>query len=644
VFHDLLSLIAPMLDGARVLEDAAGIHSLDRWFTFSKFQESARHSAGRLREAGVSGVEIIQAPADGKSIFADWMMPLAWEVEGATFDVIGSDGGAQCIADRAQTPQCLAMWSAPTPPEGVEGELIWIADAADPKSYPPEGIRGKIVFTSASPHQAKRVVSERGGIGILSDLPRMPEAVSWVNSWSDNPGGWAFHVDDTPGWAFLISPRQGDRIRARLQSGEKLRARARVRSKLGVGELPTVTGVIPGASAEEVLMLGHQFEQGAIDNASGVAIMIEAMRALQRLISQGKLAPPKRTIRCLFVSECYTTFCWTQTHPAARKTVAAICLDSPAGDPRLMSKPLTIYGNPHANMSYVDSLLAAIAREAMPALPGYPWQDVGFFSATDNLIADPSVGIPCPWLGAHSRTWHTSADTPDLLDPAQLAVVARMTAAYAYLIATADAGRALDFAYLAAARGRAALSAAGVAEIEKIGSSDLDDSMLQLAYLADRQAEAVGSAVSLVDRAQRSSARAQIRALQRDLRRAGRVEGDALARKAGRPKLRPAAPDLDATLLSVHPRRLVPGPLTLDRVPLSERGGRPDPRWSSALFSVLCWCDGKRSLAEACYLAARELRGARTLAPDELAKRIDPSAGSLLEYFEFLRAHGYVAW
>lgn len=644
MFRDLLALLASACDGQRAFEDAGAIQAIDRWFTFPSFQESARYSAERLREAGLSGVEILQAPADGRSVFGDWMMPLAWEVEGAHFDVIAPDGSVQRIADRAEAPQCLAMWSAPTPREGAEGEMVWIADAADPKRYPPEGVRGKIVFTSVHPQQAKRIVAERGGIGILSDLYRMPDALSWVNSWSDDPGGWAFHASDTPGWAFMIAPRQGEELRARLQAGERLRGRAVVRSSLGEGELPAVTGVIPGTGKEEVLMLGHQFEQGAIDNASGVGIMIEAMRALQRLISQGKLPQPQRTIRCLFVSECYTTFYWAQTSRARRRTVAGICLDSPAGAPELMQRPLTIHANPHANMSYVDALLTEVARETMPALPGYPWQDVSFFSATDNLVADPTIGIPCPWLGAHSRTWHTSADTMDLLDRQQLGVVAQMTAAYAYLMATAGERSALDFAHLAAARGKAALAAAGVAELERIEQSDLDEAMLHLGYLAARQAEAVESVLRLAPPSSRAQIRPQVRALQRDLRRAGRAEAEALARRLGRPGHAPKARELDPALHAIRPRRLVMGPLTFDRVPPAERGGRPDPRWSAALFSVLCWCDGRRSLAAACQLAAEELRRERTLTPDELVKQIAPHARSMLEYFEFLRNHGYISW
>jgi len=647
MFQDLLTLLARTLDGQRALDDAAAIWSLDRQFTSTSFHESARYSAERLREAALSKVEILEAPADGRSLYGDWMMPLAWEVEGATFDLIGADGGAQRIADRAQAPACLTMWSAPTPPEGVTGDIVWIPDAADPASYPADAVRDKIVFTSVRSHQAKRAVLERGALGILSDFQpagaRLPDAITWVNSWSDDPGGWAFHADDTPAWAFSISPRQGEQIRARLEAGEKLRGHAVVRSTLAPGTLPAVTALIPGTDREEVLLIGHQFEQGAIDNASGVAIMIEAMRGLQSLIAEGKLPPPRRSIRCLFVSECYTTLYWAATSRAARRTAAALCLDSPAGPTELMARPLGLYANPHSRTSYTDALLGALMRSAMPALPGYPWQEYAF-SATDNMIAEGSIGIPCPWLGAHSRTWHTSADTADLLDAAVLSTVAQVSAAYAYLIASADRQLALDCAHLAAARGKAALAAAGMAELDRLSGGDLDDAVLQLAYLAERQAEAVASAVALAPGEQRAEVRRQVRPLQREVRRAGRAEAEALARRAGRPGHSPGPAHLDPQLAGIRPRRLVLGPVTLDRVPRGQREGRPDSRWSSALFSLLSWCDGDRSLAEACELAARELRRGRTLSPDELVKQIDPNAPTMLDYLDFLRRHGYLSW
>jgi hypothetical protein len=647
MLHELIVLLGKHADGPRAWEDAAAVHALDRSFTFSAFHESARLSAERLRAAGLSSVEIIETPADGRSIFGDWMMPLAWECEEATFDLIGASGAAERVADRAKIPCCLAMWSAPTPAEGVEAEIVEIANPTDRATWNAESVRGKIVFTSAHPHAVKQVLLSAGAVGILSDFqsPRadLPDAVSWINAWSDDPGGWALTERDTRGWSFQVSPAVGRRIRERLAAGEKLRGRAVVRSHLGEGTLPTVTGVIPGSAKEEVVLLGHQFEQGAIDNASGIGVMIEAARVLQCLIGGGELRPPARSIRFLFVSECYTTMHWAETRREARRTIAGLCLDSPAGSPALALRPPEIFVNPHSMMSFADALILHLVEQVMSAAPVYAWREAPFQMGTDNNIADRTIGIPCPWIGGHSRTWHNSADVAELVDGRLQQLVAVIAAAYAYVIASADGGIALDLAHLAAARGKAAIPRRGVTETER-AERDLNDSCQQIRYLAERQAEAVASVLRLLRPSERSRLRPQVRALQRDLRRAAKDEIASLARRAGRRGFAPSAFDPAGELAGIVPRRLVKGPVTFDRIAREDRGGRPSPRWSPDLFAILNWCDGRRSLAEACHLAARELRADRTPTPDELARRIDPNASSMLDYFEFLRAHGYVAW
>jgi len=263
---------------------------------------------------------------------------------------------------------------------------------------------------------------------------------------------------------------------------------------------------------------------------------------------------------------------------------------------------------------------------------------------TDNLIADKTIDIACPWIGAHSRTWHNSADTPEALDADAQGLVARMAAAYAYLIAGAGRREALDFAHVAAARGKAALAAAGVAELGRLREGGLDDCMGQLVYLGDRHADAVGSVLRLVPASERPGVRKTVRALQREMRTAGGEGAADLAKHEGEAGHRPAALEEEGELGTIHPRRLVTGPVTLDRVAPEAREGRASPRWSGELFTLLNWCDGKRSLAEACELAGRELRGGRTPTAEELVKRIDPNAASMVGYFEFLRRHEYVTW
>ena len=291
----------------------------------------------------------------------------------------------------------------------------------------------------------------------------MPEATAWINSFSDDPTGWAFHAGDTPLWSFQLSRAAGERVRARLQAGEALHGRALVRSELKAGTLPVITGVVPGAGTEEVVLVGHQFEVGAIDNASGVAAMLEALRAIQSLIHRGALPQPQRSIRLLAVSECYTNLYWWETTRRHRRTVAGLCLDSPVGSPDYAVRPMDLHLNPHAQSSYTDALLVHLVDQVMAASPMYAWREAAY-AMTDNLIADTSIGIPCPWIGGHSRTWHTSADTADKLPVRELGLSAQITAAYAYLIASAGPALALDFAHLAAMRGKQVLAAAGVAE------------------------------------------------------------------------------------------------------------------------------------------------------------------------------------
>jgi hypothetical protein len=648
MFRDLLALLAPEIDGTRAWDNAAAIHARDRNFTFSSFHESARWSADRLRAAGLAEVEILEAPADGKSVFGDWMMPLSWEADKATFDLIAPDGSAERLADRAETPACLAMWSAPTPADGVAAELIHLEKPDDGETWTTDQVRGKIVFSSAHPHTVKKVLLEAGAVGLLSDFQspgaNLPDAVSWINAWSDDPGGWAVTGRDARGWSFQIPPRQGEQLRARLCAGEKLRGRAFVRASIEPGTLPAVTGVIPGSGREEVLLLGHQFEQGMVDNAGGVGLMIEVARSLQSLISEGKLPAPERPIRFLFMSECYSTLHWVETARRARRTAAGLCIDGPCGAAEYATKPLEFSLNPLSQMTYADALILAVAREAMADNPLHAWSETPFAMGTDNMIADSHIAIPCPWIGSQSRTWHNSADVPEVLDAEAQELVARIAAAYAYLIAAPDANRALDFAHLAAARGKTILADASVREMEARSERDLDDSLGQIVYLAERQAEAVGSALKLLPSAERAGIRSQVRALQRDVRRVGKDEAASLARRAGQPGRTPASPHLNGELGTIHPRRLVPGPLTFDRLMPADREGRPSPRWSGTLFAILSWCNGRRSLAEASHLAARELRRDHTLSPDELIKEVDPGAPSLLDYFEFLRRHDYVTW
>jgi hypothetical protein len=128
------------------------------------------------------------------------------------------------------------------------------------------------------------------------------------------------------------------------------KVRADLDSRYYSGVYPYVTGVIRGTEGpdgEEVLSLGDLFEQDAYDNATGVAAIISAAEALNSLIEAGKLPRPRRTIRVLGMGECYGTMYYLQQNrDRVKRTVAAMCIDSPAGLQNLAGTEYTWILNP----------------------------------------------------------------------------------------------------------------------------------------------------------------------------------------------------------------------------------------------------------------------------------------------------------
>src|SRR5437868_2370347 len=61
----------------RVMGD---VYRSDRYFTFPRFHQTAEYLKDWMLKAGLSGVELVETPADGVSQVGYWTMPLAWHV------------------------------------------------------------------------------------------------------------------------------------------------------------------------------------------------------------------------------------------------------------------------------------------------------------------------------------------------------------------------------------------------------------------------------------------------------------------------------------------------------------------------------------------------------------------------------------
>ena len=624
MFEEVRAKIAREISGGLAFEELRTLHDIDRWFTFPAFETSAVHLARRWKSFGLSS-RVEHFSADGQTRAGSWVMPWAWDVKQASLVIEKPEELAGTVLARyGENPTSLAMWSGPTPEGGAAAELVWVAAADKPASYKDLDLAGKIVFTCVRPNLAKGLAARAGAVGVVSDfVPEpadLPDATFWMNAWSDDPGGWALLGDESRIFGFNISPRQGAWLRDAIARHGRVAVRAIVDSRIYAGTLPAVTAVIPGQRrGEEVLAIGHAFEQGANDNASGVAVMLEAARALAGLIAGGALPPPRRTIRFLAVSECYTTFAWAERfRKAMQSTAAGICLDSVAERQDLCRTTLAVHRPPESNASFVTALAERLADVTFGAWrPYFKWTSRPY-GTTDNVVSDPLIGPPTIWLGTYPKDlfWHTNADTLDKVDRDALGKIAEYAACYLYLIAAAGPVDALYFAAIAAARARAETSRAAAFSVEacRDGTIDSETAKARVLYAAERGAREVQSARSLLTFREAQTIEGELAALATALLEEGQRVADGLQRlmkQCGREHkpspLSARQKQLRQRAKAVVPARKYIGTMAFDLVPPGERLGVGDPRWDDAVAAALFWCDGKRTLAEALELAGNEL-------------------------------------
>jgi len=618
------------------------VYSTDRYFTFPKFQETAEYLKTAMTEAGLQHVEILGAPADGVTQFGFWTEPLAWDAKQARLELLGDNIPAEfrVLADYQQVPTSLGMWSAPTPPEGLTAEIVEWNESGD--------MRGKLVLTKQNPANIKWNLAKKGVLGAINTFtenPELKDGRQWINAWGDS--GWAFTKASTPLLCFSITPRQAEFVRRELAAGRTVRAHAFADTRLYSGVYPYVTGAIPGAEpAEEVLTLGHSSEQGAQDNATGVAAQLESLATLTRLIASGKLPRPKRTIRVLLMGEMYGSMPYIATHrDRIAHTVAAMTVDTPAAPYDLAGTEFTFYLNPHVAKSYTDAFILHLAQLYFPSV-GRPFHWSEYTVGTDTYIAEPTVGVPTVWpyCGTGVTTHHNSEDTPDKVDIRSLRDLSIVNATYLYTLASAADPDILWLAELAANRGQEQILSAAAPFIDRalLAATAQDLSHLltrgsdKINYSVDRETASVLSVLRLA--ANNDTARRSLDPLIQDLARYGDSQRarlrSAVEHRAGQLGLAQAIhpfadPDpqlAEAAHLIVKRKRI--GTVPLDDIHPDDREGYPSGAWDTNVIAALYWCDGHRNLAEVIRLTRDELNSTAKF--------------DYVGYFKFLARRGYV--
>ncbi len=399
-----------------------------------------------------------------------------------------------------------AMLASGSQSADVEAELVWVGNGSRQLM---EGIdfSGKIVVTSAPPSAVLRQAMEKGAVGALSFYNPRPLADPIQIPWSGIGGRGS---QGESGFAFFMPPREGQYLQDRLERGEKIRVHAKVETTSHSLDLQVPTCVIPGTdpNAGEVIFSAHLFEgytkQGANDNISGSAALLEMARMLNTMFNEGRLPRPARSIRFIWVPEFSGTIPWVIRHKdLMQKTLCNINLDMVglwlSKSQSFFNLERTTYGNPHYLNDVMENYYRYVGETNRISLVlsgrgGYinrivapSGSDEPFYYAIEHhygasdheVFNDWGVGVP----GIMMITWpdlyyHTSEDRPDKLDPTQLKRCCVIGAAAAYNIASADAGMAEKIAQEVFSNGTRRLGiqlARATDELSKAGPGNLID-------------------------------------------------------------------------------------------------------------------------------------------------------------------------
>ena len=451
----------------------------------------AQYIYDQLKRYDLPGAEIVRFP--GRK---------AWEaIKGELWEISPI---RQKLASYRDMTAMLASGSGTV---DVKGELVWVGRGTK-EEIDRANVAGKIVVTEGSIGRVHREACTKqhalGVVAISQSRPYFdPIQIPWrgIRSRRSAP-------EEMPKFGFYLPVREGDYLKRRLLGGEKITAHAQVETKMEPYELQDIVCHIPGTDPEagEIIFSAHLFEgivkQGANDNKSGSAGILEVARILHTLIEEGRLPRPKRTIRFLWGPEFSGTGPWVRANKEImEKTLCNINMDM-VGEWLSKNKAFfclmrTTYGNAHYINDVMENYYRFIGegnRERIQNRSGFyktPHRIVAptgadepfyysietHYGASDHeVFNDWGVQVPGVMMIAWPDLWyHTSGDRVDKSDPTQMKRVAIIGAAAAYTIASADDNMAMKIAGETTSNGTRRLGHQFVVGLEMLNSATTEN-------------------------------------------------------------------------------------------------------------------------------------------------------------------------
>ncbi|MFC1783437.1 DUF4910 domain-containing protein, partial [Planctomycetota bacterium] len=424
------------ISGERALDYIRNIAHIKRDQASDEYHLAAVWVAEQAKKFGLSDVHIEKYPADDDIYYYMRKARGGWDAEFAELWII--EPKEEKLTSYADIPVSLANRSQSC---NVTGELIFIGNGSREEDYEGVDVKGKIVLAEGSGDAAAQLaVDEHGALGVVAINQRFahdePDNVSRMRIFTE-----------TPTFVFGLSHRRGEELKSRLIRGEKIVVKAEVKATIHPGFYENVIATIPGAdlAAEEILLTAHlcHYKPGANDNASGSACILEIGRALKRLMDEGKIKRPQRTIKFLWIPEMSGSIAYATTHPdIVESMVAGINFDMVGQYLNDNNSTFFLHCTPHSQPHYLNDIMINLTEfvaahnveplttigDNFPVLSfsgsrdAFRYRIAGYTGGSDQYIFnDGLLDVPSAFfLIWPDRYYHTSGDKPEICDPTQL--------------------------------------------------------------------------------------------------------------------------------------------------------------------------------------------------------------------------------
>jgi aminopeptidase YwaD len=651
--HDLLDartrdLLHEALSGENAKEHVIQITRFNRVQASREYRSAATYVLSQLRSFGFDEKDayIESFPSDGIIEYQTWQSPSGWDITSAELRMVAPYD--ERIVGYPEIGMGLMTCSNPG---DVTAELVWVGAGTSDADYVGKDVAGKFVLATGYGGEVHRqAVIKRGAKAVVCYLddaraPLHPDMLQYTGMWP--------RPDELTKvtFGFNLTNRQGEKLRALLAAGKRVVLHGTVKGKgLEPYFLDIVVAHIRGTDPEgkELVLSAHldHPKESANDNASGSGAILDMARAMNELITTGRLPRPRHSITFLWVPEWNGTMAYLDKHtellgpPLGGKFLANVNMDMVGENLELLHSRLYVTSTPASTPSILDDVI----QNMMEMMDGMNIRTLRGSESIPNFRIGPYGGgsdhmmfidrkIPGVMLGHSDYTHHTSDDTPDKVDPTELERCQMIGASAVWYLASLHQEQAEDLLRLGTEHALARLAAAARSAHQLIdGESGRSDSVrFEAANLfrqtARREDERIASVLSFLST---SDLKTSVKAAQGLLGGVSKTLTSGLPSDAGR---RPDNMPTDGRI----PVRLTRGPLDfgLPQSKLTEK----DQAWyrsreftlgSDERFELVNFIDGHRSITGICDLLSAEFRPIAT--------------GVVGRYVEDLVKAGVVQW